>query len=58
MPSFRRPLNKLLNPLFDVGFQVEKIIEPLPTEEFKVADPKHYEELSKFPAFICIRARK
>jgi SAM-dependent methyltransferase len=58
MPSFRRPLNELLNPLLEAGFQLEKIIEPLPTDEFKDADPKHYEELSKFPAFLCIKARK
>jgi SAM-dependent methyltransferase len=58
MPSFRRPLGELLNPLLESGFQLEEILEPLPTEEFKKADPKHYEELSKFPAFVCVRARK
>ena len=58
MPSFRRPLNELLNPLSETGFRLEKIIEPLPTDEFREADPKHYEELSKFPAFLCVRARK
>lgn len=58
MPSFRRPLNELINPLLETGFQLEKIIEPLPTDEFKEADPKHFEELSKFPAFLCVRARK
>jgi SAM-dependent methyltransferase len=58
MPSYRRPLQELINPLLDAGFQLEKIIEPLPVEEFKAADPKHYEELSKFPAFLCVRAKK
>ena len=58
MPSFRRPLNELLNPLLETGFRLEKIIEPLPTDEFREADPKHFEELSRFPAFLCIRARK
>ena len=58
MPSFRRPLNELLNPLLEAGFQIEKIIEPLPTDEFKQADPKHYEELSRFPAFLCLKAKK
>ena len=58
MPSHRRPLNELLNPLLETGFQLEKIIEPLPIDEFKKADPKHYEELSSFPAFICIKAKK
>lgn len=58
MPGFRRPLGELLNPLLETGFQIEKIVEPLPTEEFKKADAKHYEELMKFPAFICVRVRK
>jgi SAM-dependent methyltransferase len=58
MPSFRRPLGELLNPLAEAGFRLEKLIEPLPTNEFKEADPKHYEELSRFPAFMCIKARK
>jgi SAM-dependent methyltransferase len=58
MPGYRRPLNELINPLLEAGFQIEKIIEPLPTDKFKDADPKHYEELSKFPAFLCIKAMK
>lgn len=58
MPSFRRPLGAMLNPLTEVGFRLESIIEPRPTEEFKEADPKHYEELSRLPCFLCVRARK
>lgn len=58
MPSFRRPLNELLNPLLETGFHLVKIIEPLPIDEFKAADPKHFEELSRFPAFLCVKARK
>lgn len=58
MPSFRRPLAELVNPLVGAGFQLESIVEPKPTEEFKEADPKHYEELSRLPCFLCVRARK
>jgi SAM-dependent methyltransferase len=58
MPSFRRSLEATLNPLLDAGFCLEKILEPKPTEEFKAADPRHYEELSRQPCFLCIRARK
>ncbi len=58
MPSFRRPLGALLNPLLEAGFHLEGIVEPKPTEEFKEADPKHYEELSRLPCFLCVRARK
>jgi len=58
MPSFRRSLGAMLNPLIEAKFYLEEILEPKPTEEFKKADPKHYEELSQLPCFLCIRARK
>lgn len=58
MPCFRRPLQELFNPLLEAGFRLDKIIEPLPTDEFLAADPKHFEELSKFPGFLCVRAVK
>ena len=58
MPSFRRSLSATLNPLVEAGFYLERILEPKPTDEFKKADPKHYEELSQQPCFLCIRARK
>lgn len=58
MPSFRRPLGAMLNPLLEAGFYLEKIVEPKPTEEFREADPKHFEELSRLPCFLCVRARK
>ncbi len=58
MPSFRRSLGATLSPLAEAGFCLEKILEPQPTDEFKKADPKHYEELSRQPCFLCVRARK
>jgi len=58
MPSFRRSLGATLNPLLEAGFCLEKILEPQPTNEFREADPKHYEELSRQPCFLCIRAKK
>ncbi len=58
MPSFRRSLAATLNPLIQAGFHLEKIIEPKPTDEFKEADPKDYEKLSRQPCFLCIRAGK
>jgi SAM-dependent methyltransferase len=58
MPSYRRPLGAVFNPLLEAGFTLERIIEPKPTEEFLAADPKHYQELSQRPCFLCIRAGK
>lgn len=58
MPSFRRSLGATLNPLVEAGFRIETLLEPKPTEAFKEADPKHYEELSQQPCFLCVRAAK
>jgi len=58
MPSFRRSLAATLNPLIEAGFRLERILEPKPAGEFKEADPQSYEELSRQPCFLCIRARK
>ncbi len=56
--SYRRPLQACINPLIQNGFALDKILEPLPTEEFARLDPKHYRELQEFPAFMCMRATK
>ncbi len=58
MPSYRRPLAEVINPLIETGFVLERILEPLPTEEFRERAPKDYEELSRQPGFLCIRAVK
>jgi SAM-dependent methyltransferase len=56
--GYRRPLNALLNPLIATGFILDRVVEPLPTEEFRKADPKNYRKLMRMPAFVCVRARK
>lgn len=56
--SFRRSLGDCLLPLTDNGFYIDKLVEPKPTKEFEQLDPKHFKELSQFPAFMCIRAVK
>jgi hypothetical protein len=55
---YRRPLNKILQPLIDNGFYMEKILEPKPTKEFKKILPEAYEKLLKRPNFLFIKARK
>jgi len=37
---------------------LERLLEPVPTEEFRKKAPEDYEELSRRPGFLCIRARK
>jgi SAM-dependent methyltransferase len=58
VPAYRHSLSAILNPLLETGFTLERILEPLPTEEFKKADPEEYEKLMRYPSFIYLRARK
>ena len=58
VPSYRRSLAEIFNPLVEAGFTLDEVLEPLPTEEFKEKAPKDYEELTCQPGFMCIRAVK
>lgn len=55
---YRKPLSKILQPLIDNGFYIEKILEPEPTKEFKDKLPEAYERLLKRPNFMFIKAKK
>jgi SAM-dependent methyltransferase len=55
---YRRPLNQIINPVLEAGFTIEKLLEPMPTEQFKSADPEGYAKLTRRPQFLFIRARK
>ena len=54
--SYRRPLGTVLNPLIQAGFNLERLLEPLPTEAFRQADPEGYAQLLHAPAFLGVRA--
>ena len=56
--SYRRPLSELLNAIAGAGFTIERVVEPLPTEEFRAADPEDYAKLMEWPGFLCFRLRK
>jgi SAM-dependent methyltransferase len=58
VPYFRRPLQAMLTPLLEAGFQLERLVEPQPTDGFAARDPKEHAELMRRPAFICFRARR
>ncbi|WP_408006263.1 class I SAM-dependent methyltransferase [Pseudalkalibacillus sp. A8] len=55
---YRRPLSEILKPLHLNGFVIEKLIEPMPTDEFRKAQPDTYEKWTKRPQFLFIRAQK
>ncbi|KNF09035.1 methylase involved in ubiquinone/menaquinone biosynthesis [Gottschalkia purinilytica] len=55
---YTRPLNEVITPVIDGGFTIEKLLEPMPTEQFKMEQPKIYDRLTKRPQFLFIRAKK
>ena len=58
MPSYRRPLSEIINCVVQPGFSIEKVVEPLPTDDFKKADLRRYLNLMHRPVFLCIRAKR
>ncbi|MDQ7096464.1 class I SAM-dependent methyltransferase [Desulfosporosinus sp. PR] len=55
---YRRPLSKIVSSVIDAGFIIEKLLEPMPIEQFKIDQPNTYDRLTKKPQFLFIKARK
>ncbi len=58
VPSYRRSLQEILMPVIEAGFHLNQILEPLPTDQFRAADPRRYQILTHRPCFLCVQARK
>jgi ubiquinone/menaquinone biosynthesis C-methylase UbiE len=56
--SFRRALSAMTETLYQTGFIVERLLEPLPDAAYGETDPEGYEGLLKFPGLLVIRVRK
>lgn len=55
VPTFRRPLSAMVTPALENGFQLEQVLEPTPTTEYRQAAPKRYEYEATHPNFLCFR---
>ncbi len=55
---YHHSLDDISGALQESGFIIERLLEPLPTEDFKRVDPAGYEKLSQRPWFLVVRARK
>jgi ubiquinone/menaquinone biosynthesis C-methylase UbiE len=58
MPSYRRSLADIINPFARQKFQILEVVEPLPTDEFRQADPIRYARLMHRPSFLMIQAQR
>ncbi|WP_458207301.1 class I SAM-dependent methyltransferase [Haladaptatus sp. NG-SE-30] len=56
VPTYRRPLSAILNPLLDAGFRLDRVEESQPTANFREKSPKTFERISREPTFLSIRA--
>jgi hypothetical protein len=56
--AYRRPFAAMINPILEVGLVLDRLLEPLPTEEYRRVDPEGYKRLMNQPAFIVVRALK
>ncbi|MBW9147802.1 class I SAM-dependent methyltransferase [Clostridium sp. CM028] len=55
---YRRPLSKIIASVIKSGFTIEKLLEPMPVEQFKTEEPNIYDKLTKNPQFLFIKAKK
>ena len=54
---YRRSLTEIFASLRDAGFNVDRVIEPIPTEDFRVAEPATYVRLMHQPEFLIVLAK-
>ncbi len=55
--KYHRTFSTIMNTLIEAGFHIEKMIEPLPTDQLLEEYPE-YKDLFHKPDFLLIRARK
>ncbi|WP_458185863.1 hypothetical protein [Haladaptatus sp. NG-WS-4] len=56
VPTYRRPLSAMVNPLLDAGFRLDRLEEARPTESFRGKFPGVFERVSQEPTFLSVRA--
>ena len=55
--KYHRTFSTVINTLIDRGFVIERVVEPVPTEEFLQLHPE-YDDLLHKPDFLLVKARK
>jgi SAM-dependent methyltransferase len=54
---YRRPLTEISSSLTDGGFYIDRLVEPIPTEEFRAVKPESFADLMRQPEFLIVLAR-
>ena len=56
--TFTDDQQQVIASLVESGFTIDRFLEPLPTDEFKTADPEECDKLMHRPGFLCVRVTK
>lgn len=56
--TYRRSISSITETLYQTGFLVERLLEPVPGTAYAEADPEGYKGLLKFPGLLVVKARK
>lgn len=54
---FRRSLTEIFASINDGGFKIDRLVEPIPTEEFRITKPDSWARLMNQPEFLIILAK-
>ena len=58
VPCYRRPFSNMTDPIVRAGFTIERVVEPVPTEEFAEVKLEEYAQLMRRPRMLCVRLRR
>ena len=54
---YRRSLTEIVSSVIESGFVIDKVVEPVPTAEFKTAKPDSWRRLMHQPEFLILKVR-
>ncbi|QKY19092.1 class I SAM-dependent methyltransferase [Halolamina sp. CBA1230] len=57
IPTYYRPMNAVITPFIEAGFQLETVDEPQPQDAFAEHHPERYQDALRQPDLLVIRAQ-
>lgn len=56
--AYHQTFSRMINSIVSSGFNIEKLTEPLPSEQMKKVSPENYEKLMRIPSFMIWSLKK
>ena len=58
VPCYRRPLSHMIDSIMRAGFCLERLVEPVPADDFADVKPEEYARLMRRARLLCMRVGK